>query len=72
MGMNRIRRKDLKRKPDPLEGKTPESIDWSRYEARARSQMERARGRTLSGEAYASKAPSTYRRGGRRDPGAIS
>ena len=72
MGMSRIRRKDLKRKRDPLEGKKPEEIDWSRYEARARSQMSKSRARTLSGEDYRAQAPSTYRRGGRRDPGAIS
>lgn len=72
MGMNRIRRKDLKRRRDPLEGKKPEEIDWAAREARARAQMDKSRARTLSGEDYAAKAPSTYRRGGRRDPGAIS
>ena len=72
MGMNRIRRKDLKRKRDPLDGKKPDEIDWSRYEARARSQMDKSRARTLSGEDYRAQAPSTYRRTGRRDPGAMS
>ncbi|MDV8003175.1 hypothetical protein [Rhodococcus sp. IEGM 1408] len=73
MGMSRIRRDQLrKKKPDPLEGKDAASIDWSRAEARARSQMERSRARTLEGVDYAAKAPSTYRMGGRRDTGAIS
>lgn len=70
--MNRIQRKDLKKKRDPLEGKEPGEIDWAAREARARAQMDRARARTLSGEDYRAQAPSTYRRTGRRDPGAIS
>lgn len=73
MGMSRIRRDQLrKKKTDPFEGRDAGSIDWSRYEARARRQMERSRARTLEGVDYAAKAPSTYRLGGRRDPGAIS
>lgn len=70
--MNRIRRKDLKQKRDPLEGKKPEEIDWAAREARARAQMDKSRARTLSGEGYAAKAPSTYRMGGRRAEGGMS
>lgn len=36
---------------------------------RAREQMERARGETLSGEAYRSRKSSTWRVGGRRAEG---
>jgi len=73
MGMSRVRRDQLrKRKADPLEGKDPATIDWSRYEARARTQMERSRARTLDGDAYRAQAPSQWRRGGRRDAGTYS